>query len=100
MHLSFFCHVLFVCFLTKVSFLWKQRDRVHYLLETGYPALPVIPTPLIRPPETQDLNDDLAYEDMEGVLRKHGLVITSILKHFFISRCNAFVTGIQLGATK
>lgn len=48
----------------------QQRDRVHYLLETGYPVLPVMTTPLARPAET---DDHPAYENMEGVLPMHGL---------------------------
>ena len=61
-------------FVVHIASCSQQRDRVHYLLETGYPVLPVMPTPLIQPaPESQYFDDEQPYEDMEGVLSIYGL---------------------------
>ena len=44
----------------------QQKDRVHRLLETGYPVLPIMPTRLVRPPNSEYIVDEHPYEDMEG----------------------------------
>lgn len=43
----------------------QQRDRVHYLLETGYPVWPMMTTPLVQPEYPEE---EVQYEDMEGGL--------------------------------
>ena len=44
----------------------QQKDRVHQLLATGYPVLPIMPTRLVRPPNSEYIVDEHPYEDMEG----------------------------------
>ena len=52
----------------QISSRSQQRERVHYLLETGYPVLPVMPTPLVQPAATEYPEEEVQYEDMEGTV--------------------------------
>lgn len=44
-----------------------QRDRIQYLLDTGYQMLPMVSTPVVQPFETQNRDDEQVYEDMDGL---------------------------------
>lgn len=57
--------LLFNCSFCQVSPRRQQRDRVHYLLETGYPVWPLMTTPLVQPEYPEE---EVQYEDMEGGL--------------------------------
>ena len=46
----------------------QQRERVHYLLETGYPVYPVMPTPIVEPAVSEYPDEEVQYEDMEGTV--------------------------------
>lgn len=55
-------------FFEQVSSRSKQRERVHYLLETGYPVYPVRSTPIVEPTATKYPEEEVQYEDMEGTV--------------------------------
>ena len=47
----------------------QRKDRTQYLLETGFPVVPLMPTPaLVHPTTDEYFEDDGLYEDMEGKL--------------------------------
>ena len=52
----------------QVSSRSQQRERVHYLLETGYPVYPVMSTPFVEPAATEYPDEEVQYEDMEGTV--------------------------------
>ena len=61
----------YIVYFLQVSSRSQLMERVHYLLDTGYPVSPLMPTtPLVQPAATEyPEEEETQYEDMEGALQ-------------------------------